>query len=230
MLPPVSFTKAGFDHVPSGVFTDSRPCPRRPPSTSPILSVSGMTTIALASSNITAGIPDSGIAWISCSTRRELRARSSSWTPALAGRARARASTAVARRGRTGMWTPTMGCGNRANIEARSRLDRSAPRTFSQRSGRRTGRAGDTGILAGMTASPVPPPGAAPATAVVLANLGTPDAPTPEAVRRYLGEFLGDRRVVDLPRLVWLPLLHGVILPLRAPKVAPKYAEVWMEG
>src|SRR5690606_40658349 len=81
-----------------------------------------------------------------------------------------------------------------------------------------------------MTASPVPPPGAAPATAVVLANLGTPDAPTPQAVRRYLGEFLGDRRVVDLPRLLWLPLLHGVILPLRAPKVAPKYAQVWMEG
>jgi len=65
---------------------------------------------------------------------------------------------------------------------------------------------------------------------VVLANLGTPDAPTPQAVRRYLGEFLGDRRVVDLPRLLWLPLLHGVILPLRAPKVAPKYAQVWMEG
>ena len=67
-------------------------------------------------------------------------------------------------------------------------------------------------------------------SAVVLANLGTPDSPTPPAVRRYLGEFLGDPRVVDLPRLFWLPLLHGVVLPLRAPKVAPKYASVWMEG
>ena len=68
------------------------------------------------------------------------------------------------------------------------------------------------------------------AKAVVLANLGTPDSPTAPAVRRYLGEFLGDPRVVDLPRLFWLPLLHGVVLPLRSPKVAPKYASVWMEG
>lgn len=66
-------------------------------------------------------------------------------------------------------------------------------------------------------------------SAVVLVNLGTPDAPTPAAIRRYLGEFLGDRRVVSLPRWLWLPLLHGVILPLRAPKVAPKYASVWMD-
>ena len=71
-------------------------------------------------------------------------------------------------------------------------------------------------------------PDPAPA-AVVLANLGTPDAPTAPAVRRYLGEFLGDRRVVDLPRLFWLPLLHGLVLPLRSPKVAPKYASVWMD-
>lgn len=78
---------------------------------------------------------------------------------------------------------------------------------------------------------PVTPsaPRRAPAAAVVLANLGTPDAATPQAVRRYLGEFLSDRRVVDLPRLFWLPLLHGLVLPLRAPKVAPKYALVWME-
>ena len=69
-----------------------------------------------------------------------------------------------------------------------------------------------------------------PDTAVVLVNLGTPAAPTPAAVRRYLGEFLADRRVVALPRWLWLPLLHGVILPLRAPKVAPKYAAVWMDG
>ena len=66
-------------------------------------------------------------------------------------------------------------------------------------------------------------------TAIVLVNLGTPDAPTAEAVRRYLAEFLSDRRVVALPRLLWLPLLHGVILPRRSPKVARKYASVWLE-
>ncbi|MGY0800094.1 ferrochelatase [Lysobacter sp. A286] len=66
-------------------------------------------------------------------------------------------------------------------------------------------------------------------TALVLVNLGTPAAPTAAAIRRYLGEFLGDRRVVSLPRWFWLPLLHGLILPLRAPKVAPKYASVWMD-
>ncbi len=69
-----------------------------------------------------------------------------------------------------------------------------------------------------------------PDTAVVLVNLGTPDAPTAEAVRRYLAEFLSDRRVVALPRLFWLPLLHGVILPRRSPKVALKYASVWLDG
>ena len=69
-----------------------------------------------------------------------------------------------------------------------------------------------------------------PGTAVVLVNLGTPSAPTPRAVRRYLGEFLMDPRVVALPRWLWGPLLHLVILPLRSPRVARKYAEIWMEG
>lgn len=64
-------------------------------------------------------------------------------------------------------------------------------------------------------------------SAVVLFNLGTPDAPTAPAVRRYLREFLSDRRVVEVPRAVWLPLLHGVILPLRSPKTAAKYASIW---
>ncbi|MGH8443082.1 MAG: ferrochelatase [Nevskiaceae bacterium] len=62
---------------------------------------------------------------------------------------------------------------------------------------------------------------------VLLTNLGTPDAPTPQAIRPYLREFLSDRRVVDLPRWLWLPVLHGVILPLRPRKLAPLYARIW---
>jgi ferrochelatase len=64
-------------------------------------------------------------------------------------------------------------------------------------------------------------------TALLLVNLGTPAAATPRAVRRYLGEFLHDYRVVDLTRWLWCPLLHGVILPLRAGKLARKYASIW---
>lgn len=67
-------------------------------------------------------------------------------------------------------------------------------------------------------------------TALLLVNLGTPDAPTPSAVRRYLSEFLHDRRVVPLTRWLWCPLLHFIILPIRGPKVAKKYAEIWMDG
>lgn len=66
-------------------------------------------------------------------------------------------------------------------------------------------------------------------TGILLANLGTPDAPTPEAVKRYLKQFLSDRRVVDTPRLLWWPLLRGVILPLRSPRVAKLYHSIWME-
>lgn len=64
-------------------------------------------------------------------------------------------------------------------------------------------------------------------TAVLLCNLGTPDAPTPEAVRRYLAEFLSDRRVVEIPRLLWWLILHGVILRTRPKTSARKYASVW---
>ena len=64
-------------------------------------------------------------------------------------------------------------------------------------------------------------------TAILLANLGTPDAPTAPALRRYLAEFLGDRRVVDLPRLLWWPILYGVILTTRPAKSAQKYAKIW---
>ena len=64
--------------------------------------------------------------------------------------------------------------------------------------------------------------------ALVVANLGTPDAPTAKAVRRYLAEFLHDHRVVQLTRWIWCPLLHFLILPLRGPKAAAKYAKVWL--
>ncbi|MES2106362.1 MAG: ferrochelatase [Pseudomonadota bacterium] len=64
-------------------------------------------------------------------------------------------------------------------------------------------------------------------TAVVLINLGTPDAPTTSAVRRYLKEFLSDRRVVEIPRAIWWLILHGIILPFRSSKSAAKYASIW---
>ncbi|WP_410683661.1 ferrochelatase [Citrobacter europaeus] len=66
-------------------------------------------------------------------------------------------------------------------------------------------------------------------TGILLANLGTPDAPTPEAVKRYLRQFLSDQRVVDTSPALWWPLLRGVILPLRAPRVAKLYQSIWME-
>ena len=69
--------------------------------------------------------------------------------------------------------------------------------------------------------------GQAERTAVLLCNLGTPDAPTASAVRRYLADFLGDHRVVEIPRLVWLAILHGIILRTRPGKSAKKYASVW---
>ena len=64
-------------------------------------------------------------------------------------------------------------------------------------------------------------------TAVLYCNLGTPDAPTPAAVRRFLSEFLGDPRVVEVPRLLWLLILHGIILRFRPAKSAAKYASIW---
>lgn len=64
---------------------------------------------------------------------------------------------------------------------------------------------------------------------VLLVNLGTPDAATPAAVRRFLSEFLHDKRVVSLTRWLWCPILHGVILPIRSPKVAKLYQSVWMD-
>ncbi|MEI8608497.1 ferrochelatase [Enterovibrio sp. Hal110] len=66
-------------------------------------------------------------------------------------------------------------------------------------------------------------------TGVLLANLGTPEAPTAKAVSAFLSEFLHDQRVVDMTRWLWCPLLHGIILPVRSPKVAKLYQSVWME-
>lgn len=66
--------------------------------------------------------------------------------------------------------------------------------------------------------------------AVLLVNLGTPAAPTASAVRRYLGQFLSDPRVVELPRWFWWPVLHGVILRLRPARSARAYASIWTEA
>jgi ferrochelatase len=66
-----------------------------------------------------------------------------------------------------------------------------------------------------------------PDTAILLCNLGSPDAPTPAALRRYLAEFLGDPRVVEIPRLAWWPILHGIVLRLRPAKSAARYASIW---
>jgi ferrochelatase len=75
--------------------------------------------------------------------------------------------------------------------------------------------------------------GAAPAagarTAVLYCNLGTPDAPTAPALRRYLAEFLSDQRVVEIPRPIWWLILHGIILRVRPKKSAAKYASIWTE-
>ena len=71
------------------------------------------------------------------------------------------------------------------------------------------------------------PPVRTGAVGVLIVNLGTPDAPTAQAVRRYLAEFLSDGRVVDLPRALWLPILHGVILNVRPARSAKAYAKIW---
>ena len=64
---------------------------------------------------------------------------------------------------------------------------------------------------------------------VLLVNLGTPDAPTPGAVRRYLAEFLSDRRVIEIPPIAWQPILRGIVLRTRPKKSAHAYSQVWSE-
>jgi protoporphyrin/coproporphyrin ferrochelatase len=69
--------------------------------------------------------------------------------------------------------------------------------------------------------------GQASKTGVLLVNLGTPQAPTPPATRRYLSQFLSDPRVVEIPRAIWWLILHGVVLRVRPAKSAAKYASIW---
>jgi protoporphyrin/coproporphyrin ferrochelatase len=77
--------------------------------------------------------------------------------------------------------------------------------------------------------APAAPHGRPSRTAVLLVNLGTPGEPTAPALRRYLAEFLADPRVVEIPRLVWWPILHGIILRTRPRRSAAKYKSVWMQ-
>ncbi len=69
--------------------------------------------------------------------------------------------------------------------------------------------------------------GTAPALGILATNLGTPDAPTPAALRRYLAEFLWDPRIVEIPRPVWWMILHGVILRTRPKRSAHAYQSIW---
>ena len=69
-----------------------------------------------------------------------------------------------------------------------------------------------------------------PRVGVLLINLGTPDEASPAAVRKYLGQFLSDRRVVEIPPLVWQPILRGIILRTRPKQSAHAYSQVWTEG
>jgi len=64
---------------------------------------------------------------------------------------------------------------------------------------------------------------------ILLSNLGTPDAPTPTALRRYLAQFLSDHRVIDLNPWLWQPILHGIVLRTRPQRSAKLYAKIWQE-
>lgn len=79
------------------------------------------------------------------------------------------------------------------------------------------------------TSSPVTRPMPHIKKGVLLVNLGTPDSPTPKALRRYLAEFLSDPRLVEMPRWQWLPILYGLILPRRPQASAKKYQTIWTE-
>ncbi len=82
-------------------------------------------------------------------------------------------------------------------------------------------------LTSSFRSEPPEPTSAGPKTAVLIVNLGTPDAPTAPALRRYLAQFLSDPRVVEIPAWVWKPILYGVILIVRPAQSAAKYASVW---
>lgn len=64
---------------------------------------------------------------------------------------------------------------------------------------------------------------------LLVVNLGTPDGPDPKSVKRYLGEFLSDKRVIEIPQIVWQPILRGIILNTRPKKSAKAYSKVWLD-
>ena len=77
----------------------------------------------------------------------------------------------------------------------------------------------------------LPPQDKPPVTGILITNLGTPDAATPEALRKYLAEFLTDPRVIETPKLIWWPILYGIVLTLRPRRSAAAYAKIWtVEG
>ena len=65
---------------------------------------------------------------------------------------------------------------------------------------------------------------------VLLVNLGSPEQLSVAAIRKFLRSFLSDKRVVGLPRLLWYPILYGIILPLRSKKLLHKYQQIWLEN
>mgnify|MGYP003376614220 CR=1 FL=1 len=81
--------------------------------------------------------------------------------------------------------------------------------------------------MTAFAAEPAYEHGSAPRSAVLLVNLGTPEAPEKAALRRYLKQFLSDPRVVEIPRALWWPILNGIILNTRPAKSAAKYAAIW---
>ncbi|CAM3894955.1 ferrochelatase [Bordetella tumulicola] len=74
-----------------------------------------------------------------------------------------------------------------------------------------------------------PPPREVGPVGVILVNLGTPASPAPRDIRRYLAEFLSDPRVIEIPRYLWMPILHGLVLARRPQRLQPRYAEIWMD-
>lgn len=67
-------------------------------------------------------------------------------------------------------------------------------------------------------------------TGILLTNIGSPDDPTPSSVRRYLKKFLSDSRVVEIPRIIWYPILYGLILPFRSKSSAALYQKIWTDN